>query len=86
MEAVDKLKIWPKDKVLFKDLMSIYNEGFTKTNLYSYRQFYKIFPQIFHAVSGKSALYFRGHITECLRLLYVSGIGCDGVSGGAVKD
>lgn len=41
-------------KQLSKDLMAIYNEGFTKTNLYSYWQFYKMFPQIFHAVSGKS--------------------------------
>ena len=29
-------------------------EGFTKTNLYNYIGFYQKWPEIFHAVSGKS--------------------------------
>jgi len=31
-----------------------YGKGFTKTNLYTFVQFYKFFPNIFHTVSGKS--------------------------------
>lgn len=41
-------------KRLARDLASLYGKGFTKTNLYQFVQFYKYFPQIFHAVSGKS--------------------------------
>lgn len=41
-------------KRLARDLTSLYGKGFTKTNLYQFVQFYKYFPQIFHAVSGKS--------------------------------
>ena len=41
-------------KGLSKDLTAIYGKGFTKTNLYSFYQFYKTFPEIFHSVSGKS--------------------------------
>lgn len=39
---------------LAKTLTDEYGNGFTKTNLYSFYSFYKKFPQIFHAVSGKS--------------------------------
>ena len=42
-------------KKLSQELSSIYGSGFTKTNLYSFYSFYKSFPEIFHAVSGKSA-------------------------------
>ena len=38
---------------LAKDLKSEYGDGFTKTNLYSFTEFYKAFPEIFHAASGK---------------------------------
>ena len=41
-------------KKLAKELTDFYGKGFTKTNLYSFYQFYKIFPNIFHSVSGKS--------------------------------
>ena len=40
-------------KKLAKELTRIYGKGFTKTNLYNYLSFYKKFPEIFHAVSGK---------------------------------
>ena len=43
-------------KNLSKELTEIYGKGYTKTNLYSFYLFYKIFPNIFHAVSGKSIL------------------------------
>ena len=34
-------------------LTDAYGKGFTKTNLYGFLQFYKMFPNIFHSVSGK---------------------------------
>lgn len=43
-------------KSLSRELTALYGKGFTKTNLYQFVQFYKYFPQIFHAVSGKSVL------------------------------
>lgn len=43
-------------KELAKRLTASYGKGFTKTNLYSFARFYELFPQIFHAVSGKSGL------------------------------
>lgn len=43
-------------KWLSKRLTSTYGKGFTKTNLYSFARFYELFPQIFHAVSGKSGV------------------------------
>ncbi len=44
-------------KSLSKKLTEKYGKGFTKTNLYSFFTFYKTFPEIFHSVSGKSAVY-----------------------------
>lgn len=41
-------------KNLSKELTGIYGKGFTKSNLYSFYSFYKCFPEIFHAASGKS--------------------------------
>lgn len=41
-------------KKLSAELTEIYGSGFTKTNLYSFYSFYKKFPDIFHALSGKS--------------------------------
>ena len=40
-------------KTLSKELTDKHGKGFTKTNLYSFYQFYKTFPEIFHSVSGK---------------------------------
>lgn len=40
---------------LAKQLTNMYGKGFTKSNLYSFVNFYKCFPEIFHAVSGKSS-------------------------------
>lgn len=40
--------------VLSKALTMRYGMGFTKTNLYNYIGFYQKWPEIFHAVSGKS--------------------------------
>ena len=39
---------------LSKALTAEYGKGFTKTNLYHFHSFYKEYPDIFHAVSGKS--------------------------------
>ena len=41
-------------KNLSKSLTAKYGSGFTKTNLYNYIGFYQNWPEIFHAVSGKS--------------------------------
>lgn len=40
---------------LAKRVTNMYGKGFTKSNLYSFVNFYKCFPEIFHAVSGKSS-------------------------------
>ncbi len=42
-------------KDLSKRLTANYGKGFNKTNLYSYTQFYKLYPEIFHSLSGKSS-------------------------------
>ena len=41
-------------KNLSVELIKIYGNGFTKTNLYTFTEFYKAFPNIFHTLSGKS--------------------------------
>ncbi len=41
-------------KGLSKRLTAYYGKGFTKTNLYSYTQFFKMYPEIFHSLRGKS--------------------------------
>ena len=41
-------------KTLSKRLTDGYGRGFTKTNLYSFYRFFKTFPEIFPAASGKS--------------------------------
>lgn len=38
---------------LAKELKEEYGDGFTKTNLYNFTEFYNAFPEIFHAASGK---------------------------------
>ena len=42
-------------KKLSAELTQIYGNGFNKTNLYLYTEFYYAFPEIFHTVSGKSS-------------------------------
>ncbi len=42
-------------KALSKRLLAKYGKGFTKTNLYSFVNFYQSFPKIFHSLSGKSS-------------------------------
>lgn len=42
-------------KKLAESLTNEYGKGFTKTNLYSFYSFYIMYPNIFHATSGKSA-------------------------------
>lgn len=43
-------------KELSKRLTATYGKGFTKTNLYTFVQFFKMFPNIFHTACGKSVL------------------------------
>lgn len=56
---------------LSRQLTGIYGKGFTKTNLYSFLQFYKTFPEIFHTPCGKSAqpLLTWSHYRSLLRVL-----------------
>lgn len=55
-----------KDLSVF--LTENYGKGFTKTNLYQFVQFYKCFPDIFHAASGKSLLLSWTHYRTLLRV------------------
>lgn len=41
-------------KKLAKELSAEYGKGYTKSNLYSFYSFYKIYPEIFQTPSGKS--------------------------------
>ena len=45
-----------------------FGKGFTKSNLYQFVQFYKLFPDIFHAVSGKSQILSWTHYRNLLRV------------------
>ena len=49
-------------------LTNLYGKGFTKSNLYQFVQFYKFFPEIFHAVSGKSQILSWTHYRNLLRV------------------
>ncbi|MCM1046432.1 MAG: DUF1016 N-terminal domain-containing protein [Candidatus Gastranaerophilales bacterium] len=53
-------------KSLSKELTKLYGRGFTKTNLYSFYSFYRCFPKIFHAVSGKSVRLLSWTHYRCL--------------------
>lgn len=55
-------------KTLSKELTSEYGRGFTKTNLYNFYLFYKTFPEIFHAASGKSASLSWTHYRTLLQV------------------
>ena len=46
---------------LSKQLTEIYGKGFSKNNLYRNLQFYRLFPQIFPTVMGKSELLTWSH-------------------------
>ena len=48
-------------KNLSKDLTGIYGKGFTKSYLYNFMRFYKIFPDIFQSPIGKSELLTWTH-------------------------
>ncbi len=53
-------------KKLSDYLTGLYGRGFTKSNLYQFVQFYKLFPEIFHAASGKSQILSWTHYRELL--------------------
>lgn len=55
-------------KRLAKYLTELYGKGFTKSNLYQFVQFYKFFPDIFHAASGKSRILSWTHYRFLLRV------------------
>lgn len=41
---------------LAKELTAEYGKGFTKSNLYNFYLFYKMYPKIFQSLSGKSSI------------------------------
>lgn len=49
-------------------LTNLYGKGFAKSNLYQFVQFYKFFPDIFHAVSGKYQILSWTHYRNLLRV------------------
>lgn len=55
-------------KKLAEHLTDICGKGFTKSNLYQFIQFYKFFPDIFHAPSGKSRILSWTHYRALLRV------------------
>ena len=55
-------------KRLADHLTTLYGKGFTKSNLYQFVQFYKFFPEIFHAVSGKFQILSWTHYRNLLRV------------------
>lgn len=56
-------------KKLSKELTAKYGKGFTKTNLYMFYEFFKVYPDIFHSVSGKSfQILSWTHYRELLRV------------------
>ncbi len=55
-------------KKLSGELTARYGKGFTKTNLYSFSQFYKTRPEIFHSASGKFNLLSWTHYRVLLQV------------------
>ncbi len=55
-------------KQLSIHLTNLYGKGFTQSNLYQFVQFYKFFPEIFHAVSVKSQILSWTHYRTLLRV------------------
>lgn len=55
-------------KHLAKSLTEEHGRGFTKTNLYSFLQFYELYPEIFHSLSGKSRLLSWTHYRSLLQV------------------
>ena len=45
-----------------------YGKGYTKSNLYQFVQFYKMFPDIFHSPRGKSQILSWTHYRNLLRV------------------
>ena len=50
-------------KKLAKELTAEYGKGYTKTNLYYFYSFYKMYPEIFHSASGKLLLSWTHYRT-----------------------
>lgn len=56
-------------KNLAKDLTKIYGKGFSRTNLYQFKQFYEMFPEIVQTASGQFAsLLTWSHYATMLRV------------------
>ena len=53
---------------LSEELTMEFGKGFSKTNLYQFSQFYKMFPKIFQTPSGKSPRLSWSHYIELIRV------------------
>ena len=53
---------------LARELTKKYGKGFTKTSLYDCYSFYKAYPEIFHAVNGKSSILSWSHYKILMRV------------------
>lgn len=56
-------------KNLSKELSKKYGNGFSKTNLYNYYMFYKLYENFFHTVCGKSSIILSWSHYRCLLLI-----------------
>ncbi|MBR5949803.1 MAG: DUF1016 family protein [Actinomycetaceae bacterium] len=55
--------------MLAKELTREYGKGFTRTSLYQYAQFYRMFPEIVHSASGQSSIRLTWtHYRELLKV------------------
>lgn len=55
-------------KKLSKELQKEYGKGYTKSNLYNFYLFYKMYPNIFHSLSGKLNLLSWTHYRVLLQV------------------
>ena len=53
---------------LSEELTRTFGKGFTTSNLYMFSQFYKMFPEMFHSLCGKSRVLSWSHYRELIRV------------------
>ena len=53
---------------LSEELTREFGKGFTTSNLYMFSQFYKLFPEMFHTLCGKSRVLSWSHYRELIRV------------------
>ena len=51
-----------------EELTRTFGKGFTTSNLYMFSQFYRMFPEMFHTLCGKSRVLSWSHYRELIRV------------------